>query len=270
MTHVQARDSVRGMSAHTRIRAAADGGVLTITLHAPPLHILDIAMMREIRTALASDEGRAAWCIVFDAEGDRAFSAGADIREHTADRVREMLTTFHGVFEDLAERDAISVAVVRGVALGGGCELALACDLVVASENATFAQPEIAVGCFPPVAALLLPGIVGPKRAADMVLTGRPLTAAEAHISGLVSRVARAGEVDAVRDQLLTSLRALSPEVLRLAKRAVRIGIGGADTFRARLRAVEDVYFRELAATADMSEGIAAFMEKRPPAWTGR
>jgi cyclohexa-1,5-dienecarbonyl-CoA hydratase len=258
------------MTAHTRTRVTATDGVLTITLTAPPLHILDIAMMREIRSALASDDGRAAWCIVFDAEGDRAFSAGADIREHTADRVREMLTTFHGVFEDLAERDAISVAVVRGVALGGGCELAIACDLIVADEKATFAQPEIAVGCFPPVAALLLPGLVGPKRAADMVLTGRRMTAAEAHISGLVSRVARAGEVDTVRDELLASLRALSPEVLRLTKRALQVGMGGPDAFRARLRAVEDIYFRELAATADMSEGIAAFMEKRSPVWTGR
>ncbi len=258
------------MSTVERISVLSDRGVLRITLNAPPLHILDIAMMREMRTALASDDGAAAWCIVFDSAGDRAFSAGADIREHTPDRVHEMLTTFHGLFEDLAERDALTLAVVRGVALGGGCELAMACDIVVASENASFGQPEIAVGCFPPVAAVMLPSLVGPKRAADLLLTGRRLSAREAHACGLVSRLAAPDAVDAARDEVLAALRAHSPEVLRITKRALRVGAGTPDTFRAQLRSVEDIYFRELLQTADMTEGVAAFMEKRPPQWTGR
>jgi cyclohexa-1,5-dienecarbonyl-CoA hydratase len=255
--------------ADERIAVREDAGILHITLSAPPLNILDIAMMRELRGALASASGDL-WCVVLEGAGERAFSAGADIREHTADTVEEMLTTFHGVFEDLAERDAVTIAVVRGLCLGGGCELATACDIVLASEDATFAQPEIAVGCFPPVAAILLPAVVGPKRAAEMILTGTRVTAAEACAAGLVSRVVAREALEAERDALLARLRALSPAVLRLARRAMRQAYGGADAFRGRLRSVEDLYFRELVPTEDMTEGVAAFMEKRPPAWTGR
>ncbi len=257
------------MTDYTRILATSDAGVLRLTLAVPPLHILDIAMMRELRHALAAAP-EDTWCVVFAAQGEKAFSAGADIREHTADKVEEMLTTFHGVFEDLAERDVVSVALVRGVALGGGCELAMACDLVLAADTAAFAQPEIAVGCFPPVAALLLPGLVGPKKAAEMVLTGARLTAAQAAACGLVSRVVPAADLDAEGEKLLATLRTVSPAVLRLTRRALGVATGGTQSFRARLRSVEDLYFRELMPMADMSEGVTAFMEKRAPRWSGR
>ncbi len=257
------------MTSYTRITAVHDAGVLRLTLAAPPLHILDIAMMRELRDAIATAPADT-WCVVFAAQGEKAFSAGADIREHTADNVREMLTTFHGLFEDLAERDWISVALVRGAALGGGCELAMACDIVLAADTARFAQPEIAVGCFPPVAALLLPSIVGPKRAAEMTLTGRALSAAEAVACGLASRCVPATSFDAEADALIATLRSMSPVVLRLTRRALLVAQGGADRFRAQLRSVEDLYFRELVPTADMNEGVAAFMEKRTPQWSGR
>lgn len=257
------------MSDYTRITAVPDAGILRLTLAAPPLHILDIAMMRELRHALAAAPDDT-WCVVFAAQGEKAFSAGADIREHTADKVEEMLTTFHGLFEDLAERDVVTVALVRGAALGGGCELAMACDIVLAADTASFAQPEIAVGCFPPVAALLLPDIVGPKRAAEMVLTGVKLTAAEAAACGLVSRVVAAADLEREGEAVLTKLRAMSPSVLRLTRRALGVATGGVQSFRARLRSVEDLYFRELVPMPDMTEGVAAFMEKRQPRWSGR
>ena len=257
------------MSDYTRITAASEAGLLRLTLAAPPLNILDIAMMRELRHALAAAPSDT-WGVVFAAQGEKAFSAGADIREHTADKVEEMLTTFHGVFEDLAERDLVTVALVRGAALGGGCELAMACDIVLAADTASFAQPEIAVGCFPPVAALLLPDLVGPKKAAEMVLTGAKLTAAEAAACGLVSRVVPAASLEAEGDVLIVKLRAMSPAVLRLTRRALGVSSGGVDSFRARLRSVEDMYFRELVPMHDMAEGIAAFMEKRQPQWSGQ
>ena len=257
------------MNDYTRITAACDAGILRLTLAAPPLHILDIAMMRELRHSLAAAPADT-WCVVFAAQGEKAFSAGADIREHTADKVEEMLTTFHGVFEDLAERDVVSVALVRGAALGGGCELAMACDIVLAADTATFAQPEIVVGCFPPVAALLLPALVGPKKAAEMVLTGAKLSAAEAAACGLISRAVPLAELDAEGEKLLAKLATLSPSVLRLTRRALGVATGGVESFRARLRSVEDLYFRELMPMPDMSEGVAAFIAKRPPQWSGQ
>jgi cyclohexa-1,5-dienecarbonyl-CoA hydratase len=242
-------------------------GVARLVLNKPPLNVLDIAMMREINTALeglGQDPG--VKVLVFEAaEGSKAFSAGVDVSEHTADRVEEMIGVFHRIFRLLDELEIPTVAVVGGAALGGGCELVLFCDMIVASEKASFGQPEIQVGVFAPVAAVALPGIVGPKKAIELLLTGDRIRAAEALQLGLVNKVVPPEELRAAADEFVGKLTKLSGAVLRLTKRAVRVGSVG--SFGDGLAAVEEVYLGPLMATEDANEGLAAFMEKRAPVW---
>jgi cyclohexa-1,5-dienecarbonyl-CoA hydratase len=245
-------------------------GVAQLTLNKPPLNVLDIAMMREINTALDELDGDAGVkVLVFDAaEGSKAFSAGVDVTDHTADKVEEMIEVFHGIFRRLDQLELPTVAVVGGAALGGGCELVLFCDMVIASEKATFGQPEIQVGVLPPIAVAALPAIIGPKKALEMVLIGDRIQAAEAERLGLVNKVVPPEELRAAADEFVGKLAKLSGAVLRLTKRAVRIGSAG--SFADGLAAVEELYLGPLMETEDANEGLAAFMEKRSPVWKNR
>jgi len=252
------------------IRFDVSDGVAWLTLNKPPLNVLDIAMMREINTALAglSDDAGVKVLVFEAAEGSKAFSAGVEVSEHTSDRVEEMIEVFHRIFRLLDGLEIPTVAVVGGAALGGGCELALFCDMVIASERASFGQPEIQVGVFPPIAAVALPEIIGPKRALEMVLTGDRIRAAEAERLGLVNRVVPLEELRAAADEFVSRLTKLSGAVLRLTKRAVRLGSAGG--FTEGLAVVEEWYLGPLMATEDAHEGLAAFMEKRSPVWKDR
>jgi cyclohexa-1,5-dienecarbonyl-CoA hydratase len=245
-------------------------GVARLTLNRPPLNVLDIAMMREISTALDGlDDDRSVKVLVLEAvEGSKAFSAGVDVSEHTADMVEKMIEVFHRIFRLLDGLEVPTIAVAGGAALGGGCELALFCDMVIASEKASFGQPEIQVGVFPPVAAAALPDIIGPKKAMEMVLIGDRIPAAEAERLGLVNKVVPPEELKAAADELVGRLAKLSGAVLRLTKRAVRLGSAGG--FAEGLATVEELYLGPLMSTEDAHEGLAAFMEKRSPVWKDR
>jgi cyclohexa-1,5-dienecarbonyl-CoA hydratase len=242
-------------------------GIAQLTLNKPPLNVLDIATMREINAALEGlDDDAGVKVLVFEAaEGSKAFSAGVDVSEHTADKVDEMIEVFHRIFRQLDGLEIPTVAVVGGAALGGGCELVLFCDMVIASEKASFGQPEIQVGVLPPIAVVALPDIVGPKKAMEMVLIGERIRAAEAERLGLVNRVVPPEELQAAADEFVGKLTKLSGAVLRLTKRAVRVGSVG--SFAEGLAAVEELYLGPLMATEDAHEGLAAFMEKRAPVW---
>jgi cyclohexa-1,5-dienecarbonyl-CoA hydratase len=242
-------------------------GVARLVLNKPPFNVLDIAMMREINTALESlSEDAAVKALVFEAtEGSKAFSAGVDVSEHTAEMVEEMIEVFHRIFRLLDALDVPTMAVVGGAALGGGCELALFCDMVIASEKASFSQPEIQVGVFPPIAAVALPGIVGPKKTMELLLTGDRIRAAEAERLGLVNKVVPPDELEAAADELVGKLTKLSAAVLRVTKQAVQVGSVG--RFAEGLAAVEELYLGPLMDTEDAHEGLAAFMEKRAPVW---
>lgn len=242
-------------------------GVARLVLNKPPFNVLDIAMMREINTALEGvNEDSSIKVLVFEAvEGSKAFSAGVDVADHTADKVEEMIEVFHHIFRLLDGLEVPTVAVVGGAALGGGCELALFCDMVIASEKASFGQPEIQVGVFAPLAAVALPGIIGPKKTMELLLTGDRIRAAEAQRLGLVNQVVPPEELRAVADELVGKLTGLSGAILRLTKRAVRVGSAG--QFAERLAAVEELYLGPMMATEDANEGLAAFMEKRTPVW---
>lgn len=248
------------------IKISDTEGVRTITLDRPPLNVLNLAMLGEVVNALEAavgDESLAA--IVLRATG-KSFSAGVDIADHTADKVDGMIETFHRAFRLLASTDALTVAAVQGAALGGGCELAGFCDIVLASERAKFGQPEVKVGVFPPVAASMLPWRVGLGRAVEINALGETIDAREAHRIGLASRVFAAEEFEAKVNEVVAAIGRLSRPVVRLAKRAT------VEPFRAGLLAhldqAERIYLGQLMNLRDAHEGLSAFLERRAPIWT--
>ena len=162
----------------------------------------------------------------------------------------------------------MTIAVVRGACLGGGCELANSCDLILASEESIFATPEINVGCYPPVALARLPSQIGYHRAVEMILTGRKFSAREALAIGLVNRVVAAEELEPALETLLEELKGKSAAVLRIALKGLR-EISMADFSTALMRSKE-IYREELLKTHDMEEGVQAFLEKRKPQWKDR
>ena len=242
-------------------------GVVKIALNKLPLNVLNIEMMREINSVLEGlDRDPSVKVLVFEAaEGSKAFSAGVDVSEHTAEQVDEMIEVFHRIFRLLDGLEIPTVAVVGGAALGGGCELALFCDLVIASAKASFSQPEIQVGVLPPIAVVALPQIIGPKKTMEMVLTGDRIKANEAERLGLVNKVVPPEELQAAAVEFVGKLAKLSGAILRITKRSVRVGSVG--SFTDGLAAVEDLYLGPLMDTEDAHEGLTAFMEKRPPIW---
>jgi len=244
------------------------GRVGYITINRPPLNILNIALFDRLASALAElTLGDGVDIVVLRSSGDRAFSAGAEVADHVPERAPQMLESFHRVARFLRSMDAVSVVAVHGLALGGGMELVMCCDIVVAAEDAQFGQPEILLGSFPPIAAALLPDRVGRHHAADIVLTGRRISAFEALALGLVSRLAPPSELEQELERVVASLRSVSGPVLRLAVRALR-GPRAAE-FSDAVAANERIYVNELLALDDAREGIEAFLQKRKPLWRG-
>jgi cyclohexa-1,5-dienecarbonyl-CoA hydratase len=221
-------------------------------------------MMGEMSEALATaSEVPDLRVLVISAAG-RAFSAGVDVGQHMGDMAPKMLAAFNGLIADLLDFPLPTVALVKGAALGGGCEVTLACDLVLASEKATFGQPEVKVGVYPPPALLLLPDLVGPRRANDLILTGRILGAAEAREYALVNHVFGLDEFDAKAEEIISGMTALSGTVLRKTIEVMRDG----DGFREASEDLGEHYLEELMTSADAVEGLTAFLEKRKPRWT--
>ena len=175
------------------------------------------------------------------------------------------MEAFHGVFKLLASFEGLTLCCVQGAALGGGCELAMAADLVLASSEAKFAQPEILLGVFPPVAAVLLPRLAPPRAALELILGGETIDALEARRLGLVNKVFEAGAFEAECRRYLERLQGLSSSSLAIAKSALR-RLHPAE-FEKDLGIVEEIYMRRLMRTKDAEEGSVAFMAKRKPVW---
>jgi cyclohexa-1,5-dienecarbonyl-CoA hydratase len=258
------------MAKYQYIKFRIDDRVARITFARPPVNILNIAMMREINDALNHcSQERELVAIVFDAASDcRAFSAGVAVEEHGEETIFQMLDSFHAIFRNLEQIARPSIAIIDGAALGGGCELVTACDLAIATERARFGQPEIKLGVFPPIAAVLLPQVVGDKRARELMLTGELIEAAEAERVGLVNYVVPVDQLDPKTNELLSKLRNLSAIALEHTKRAIDAGRGR--SMDSALKDVEDMYLHELMKTHDATEGINAFIQKRKPAWRHR
>jgi cyclohexa-1,5-dienecarbonyl-CoA hydratase len=241
-----------------------------ISFARPPLNVLNIAMMGEVNDALGQcAQQRELAAIVFDAAADcNAFSAGVAVEEHVEETIFQMLDSFHGIFRNLEQIARPTIAIVDGAALGGGCELVAACDIVIASERARFGQPEIKLGVFPPVAAVLLPRVIGDKRARELILTGELIEAPEAARLGLVNYLLPSSELEQKASDLLARFRNLSTAALAFTKEAMDLGRGC--SLDSALKEVEDLYLNELMKTHDASEGIKAFTEKRKPEWRHR
>jgi len=251
-----------------RISLDVQGTVAYIVLRNPPLNVIDISMMEELGRALGEIEQQSdIAAMVISGEG-KSFSAGVDVAAHTPDRVEQMLTKFHAVVRALIATKKVTIASVHGHCLGGGAELAMICDLSYTSVNAQWGFPEIKLGCYPPVACTALAALVGQKRAAEMILTGRTIGGEEAAAIGLATRVLPVDQLTSIVEETVDQLNKLSPAALAIAKKASYAW--DAMHFDKGLARAEKIYFEDLMKTADAHEGIRAFMEKRPPKWTGK
>lgn len=254
-----------GTSASSTVASDRDGGIFRITLRRPPVNILDRDSLEALHQALVNAEGDTECkVILLEAEG-RAFCAGVDVADHTADRVEGMITTFHRVVQGLLDSPHPVVAAVQGAALGGGMELVMASDVTLLRSDAKLGQPEIGLGVFPPAAAALLPRIVGRQRAADLILSGRSLSAREAHELGLGCQVLSEETFEEDVEAYVQRMAAHSGPVLRLTKRALATGQEAKPS--TALQEADRLYLEELMELHDPHEGIAAFMEKRDPKW---
>ena len=243
--------------------------VVTLTLDRPPLNVMDIALIRELDAALERCTADSSVdIVVLRGGGERAFSAGVDIKDHTREKAPEMLEIVHRAMRRLLSLPQVTVAQVRGACLGGGCELASCCDFILAADNSAFATPEILVGCYPPVALARFASLIGYRRAADMIFTGRTLSAEEALAIGLISRVAPTEKLETALGELLEEFLGKSGAVLRLAAKGLRqVALAG---FAGALEQSEAMYRNELLRTDDVEEGVRAFLEKRKPRWNHR
>jgi len=246
---------------HTEVKK----GVAQVELDRPPLNVLDLAAAAELASAVEDASRREDVAVILLTGKGRAFCAGVDVRDHLPDRGAEMLATFHRACVALLEAPQPVVAAVQGPAMGGGCELTLCCDLVVASTQATFGQPEIRLGVFPPLAATALPRMIPFHAAAELLLTGRVIDAAEAARVGLANRLAEPAEFASAVGETVEAFLRLSPASLRLTREVLRLS--RARPTAAEIAEVERFYVERLMQTHDAIEGLRAFLEKREPQW---
>ncbi|MFH1131542.1 MAG: enoyl-CoA hydratase-related protein [Pseudomonadota bacterium] len=242
-----------------------DGQALRIVLNTPKANILDAAMMGEINATLDElKEQKDIKLLCFTGAGDH-FSFGASVPEHVKDKVAGMLELFHGMFIRIADLAIPTVAAVRGQCLGGGMELAVFCNRVVAHPLAVFGQPEIQLAVLPPIASLILPFKVGQSQADDINLTGRPIKADEGKGMGFVDQIAD-DPTSAIDEWAKRQIAPKSASSLRWAVLASRWRIN--QVLRSEIKGMEKLYLEGLMSTHDAQEGLAAFLEKRKPKWT--
>lgn len=247
-----------------------EGRIAEIVINKPPYNVLDIKTMDEINSAL--DDVRMSQgelnVLLITSEGDKAFSAGVDVADHTKDKMELMLDSFHGIFRRLEMLDIITVAGVKGAALGGGCELAIGCDLIVCADNAKFGQPEIKLAVFPPVAITYLTQIVGRKRAFEIIVLGENVGAEEAKVMGLVNQIFPLQDFRNKLMEYLKKFESMSGSALRVTKQTFKKALNF--DFERTLSTVEALYIKDLMSLQDANEGINSFLEKRKPVWKNK
>jgi len=240
-------------------------GVATLTFDRPKHNVLNIDMMNELNgqlDELALDGSLK--CVVL-AAGGPSWCAGVEVADHKPEMVDDMIATFNGIFERIHRLAVPTIAAVQGACLGGGMEVAMACDIIIASPKAVFGQPEIKLGFFPPYAAIRLPQLVGPARAVEVCTTGRRYSAEESQRMGLVAHLSGEENFQETVDGIVGEIKYCSPLIVRLNKKAVNDHLGM--NFKQALSGVSDLFLNTLMKTEDTLEGIASFEEKRRPAW---
>jgi cyclohexa-1,5-dienecarbonyl-CoA hydratase len=242
--------------------------VARLALQRPEHNLLNESMLRELAGGLELLSGRDdVKVVVIEAVG-KVFCGGIDVGEYTPERAFQLIDAFHQACTAIVEAPRPVVVVFNCPAIGGGAELAAFGDLVIATPRARFALPEITIGMFPPLASTMLPYLIGPKLALELVLTGEAVTAERAHELGLVNRVVPEAQLDQALAQLLARITEQSGAVLAMAKKAVLGGMGL--SLRDALRFSMDVFLNELYRLEDSREGLRALLEKRKPAWKNR
>jgi cyclohexa-1,5-dienecarbonyl-CoA hydratase len=252
----------------SRITLDFEPPVARLTLHHPPLNVIDLAMMDELAQALTEIEARDDLSVLVLSGAGKSFSVGVDVAAHTPDKVAGMLSKFHAVIRALVSSKKVTIASVHGHCLGGAAELAMVCDLVYTTEDASWGFPEIKLGCYPPVAATALAALVGQKHAADLILTGRNIAGTEAARIGLANRAVSGRELEPAVQKTVQQLSKLSPAALAITKKANYAW--DSMHFDKGLARAEKIYLEELMKTEDVHEGISAFLEKRQPVWKGK
>jgi cyclohexa-1,5-dienecarbonyl-CoA hydratase len=236
-----------------------------LTINKPPYNVLDIPMMKEINDALDKLQNEDLNILVINSAGEKAFSAGVDVADHTEDKVDEMIEVFHGIFKKLNKLPYITLAAVKGAALGGGCELALFCDLIVCADNLKIGQPEIKLAVFPPIALLMLSKMIPEKRAFEVILGGETFNAQQAYDMGLVNKVVPLENFDEELANYVKIYTKMSGSALKVTKEA--FGKVRNLSFEQGLPVIEDLYMNKLMKLGDAEEGLKSFMEKRKPQW---
>ncbi len=242
--------------------------VARITLNHPPYNVLTVPMMTEIAEAIESLNGHPDIKCILLTSSQRTFSAGISLEDSKADRVFQTLEAFNRVFQAIGEISKPLIVVVNGPAIGAGSELVAFGDIVIATPNARFAQPEVKMGVFPPFAAVMLPQLIGPKKAYELVLTGHALTADEALALGFVNRVVAERELKKAVDEILARIGEFSAPVLEMTKSVISGSLGL--PLAEAMRKSHDIYLNQLMALEDVQEGLRAVLEKRKPVWKNK
>ena len=250
------------------IRYAIEGPVVRLTLNRPELNILDERMLQELGAGIDSLRDKDDVKLIILDSSQKVFSNGIDLREYTPQRVFQMIDAFHQVFTHMVDLGRPVLVVVNGAAVGGGAELVAFGDLVVATPKAYFAQPEITIGVFPPLATTMLPILIGPKVALELVLMGNKLTAERARDLGLVNWLVAEDQLESTVQKLASQITTHSGAVLNMAKRAILEGIGR--TLSDGMKHSMNIFLNELYRLEDSQEGLRAQIEKRKPQWKNR
>jgi cyclohexa-1,5-dienecarbonyl-CoA hydratase len=250
------------------VRYQQDGEVARVTLDRPEHNLLHEAMLRELALSFEhAGNQRDVKLVVMDS-ACKVFCGGIDLGEYTRQRVFQVLDAFESAFLMMMATGKPTLVVVNGPAVGGGAELAALGDLVIATPRARFAQPEITIGVFPPLAATVLPHLIGPKRALEMVLTGEAISAERALDLGLINRLVPEKDLAASVNAMIKQITAQSAPVLSMAKRAVVEGMGL--PLKGALHNAITIFLNELYGLEDSQEGLKAIVEQRKPQWKNR
>jgi enoyl-CoA hydratase/carnithine racemase len=242
--------------------------IARLTLNHPPYNVLTVPMMAEIAEAIEGLSSRSDIKAILVKSSQKMFSAGISLEDSKSDRVFQTLDAFNRVFNAIREISKPLVVVVNGPAIGAGSELVAFGDMVIATSNAKFAQPEVKLGVFPPFAAVMLPQMIGPKKTYELILTGEALSAEEAQHLGFVNRVVPEAQLESYVESIINKIGEFSGPVLEVTKKVIASSQGL--PLHEAMKKSQDIYLNQLQSLEDVQEGIRAVLEKRKPVWKNK